>query len=308
MPKVSVVIPTYNRQDFITQAIDSVSAQTYDDYEIIIVDDGSTDHTREILKPYLAKSNIRYFYQENLKQAAARNNGIRRSTGEYIAFLDSDDLWHPEKLALQVQVLEESPEIGMVYSNQDIMKNGFIVKKMKYPREILKSGCIFEDLLLRRFYCSTPGLLIRRSVLEDVGLFDESLQNALEDWELTLRISQKYKVLCVDRPLFQRRLHVGAAETYFEKRIYNHQKILSAYLNKSYLSKSFTNTVWAKAYYSWGCIYFENYRYRRARQCFAHAFKRGYWITSIPLMLSLFGVVGKKLFDQLLKPKELISK
>src|SRR4030042_4827818 len=105
MPKVSVIIPTYNRGNLVLESIQSVFAQTFSDYEIIVIDDGSTDNTREVLHPYLSK--LTYIYEKNSGQSFARNIGILASKGEYIAFLDSDDLWEPEKLETQVKLLDK---------------------------------------------------------------------------------------------------------------------------------------------------------------------------------------------------------
>ena len=115
MPKVSVIIPTYQYDSFIGEAIDSVLAQTYKDYELIVVDDGSIDRTREIISKY--GSNINYIYQENKGLAAARNTGIRATKGEYLSFLDADDAWLPNKLEVEVEFLDTHPVVGMVYSN-----------------------------------------------------------------------------------------------------------------------------------------------------------------------------------------------
>ena len=115
MPKVSVIIPTYNRSKYVTKAIDSVLAQTYRDFEIIVVDDGSTDNTKEVLKPYTDR--IKYLYQENTGVSAARNAGIRAAGGQWIAFLDSDDEWLPEKLSIQMDYLSRHNEIVAFITN-----------------------------------------------------------------------------------------------------------------------------------------------------------------------------------------------
>ena len=112
MSTVSIVIPTFNRRNYITIALDSVLAQTYTNYEIIIIDDGSSDNTKEVLTPYWDK--IRYFYQDNRGIPATRNRGIREAKGDYIAFLDSDDYWLPEKLERQIDYFEKNPHCGMV--------------------------------------------------------------------------------------------------------------------------------------------------------------------------------------------------
>ena len=302
--KVSVIIPTYNRAHVLPIAIDSVLAQNYKDYEIIVVDDGSTDNTKEILKPYLSKPNVRYIYQKHKMQAAARNNGIRHSKGGYIAFLDSDDFWYPEKLELQVKILEENHEVGMVYSNQMLLNDNLSDKAIKYSPGVLKSGNIFRDLLLRKFYCSLLTTLIRKSVLDDVGFLDEDLKNALEDWELTLRIAKKYRVVCVDKPLVRRRLYDQDTGDYFQVRINNHRTILEKYLNKNKtLSNSIRNLVWAKAYFSWGHSYLINNRYWKAFQSFFHALLKGYWLAIFAMALCSFGPLGKRIFEKLIKIK-----
>ena len=112
MPKVSVVIPTYNRQRLVQDTIDSVLRQTFGDLELIVIDDGSTDDTRRVLQDRYG-TRIRYVYQENQGESAARNHGIALAGGEYVAFVDSDDLWHPQKLERQVEVFEADPGIGL---------------------------------------------------------------------------------------------------------------------------------------------------------------------------------------------------
>jgi len=294
--KTSVIIPTYNRADVLPPAIDSILAQTHTDFEIIIVDDGSTDNTRDVLEPYLAKPNIQYIYQENQKQAAARNNGVLRSRGEYVGFLDSDDLWYPEKLDLQVKALDEHPEVGMVFSNQMMFTDDSDEGRVRYPRGVLKSGDIFKDLLQRKFYCSLQTVLVRRSVFDDVGLTDESLKNSLEDWELTLRIARKYKVLAIDKPLVRRRVHKETSVKYLEFRIHNHLAILKKHLKEPLLAPSFMNRIWHKAYFSWGHDYLVYGRYRKALRWFFRSFRKGNWAAGVGIMMSLFGPVGKGLF------------
>src|SRR5437867_1708261 len=115
MPKVSIVIPTYNYGRYVVEAVESVLNQSFQDREVIVVDDGSTDDTRERLERF--RGRIRYIYQRNKGLPAARNTGIRAARGAYVAFLDSDDLWLPEKLALQVPILDTRQQVGMVYTD-----------------------------------------------------------------------------------------------------------------------------------------------------------------------------------------------
>ncbi len=135
MPKVSVIIPTYNRARYITRAIDSVLAQTYKDWELIIVDDGSTDNTRDVVEPYLKDKRIRYVWQENRGVSAARNKGLDLAQGEYIAFLDSDDFYLPEKLMHSIEILDKYSNVVLVSSNSYVVSNAKL-KEYSY-REIM---------------------------------------------------------------------------------------------------------------------------------------------------------------------------
>ena len=190
MSKVSVIIPTYNRAHLMGRAIQSVLNQTYQDFEIIVVDDASTDNTEEAVRS-LKDERIRYIRHEKNKGAgAARNTGIRAANGEYIAFQDSDDEWLPEKLEKQMKVFENAPpEVGVVYTGfWRIEKN----KKNYIPSSWVtqKNGNIHKELLKGNFI-GTPATLIKRECFKKVGLFDEYF-SALEDWELWIRISKYY--------------------------------------------------------------------------------------------------------------------
>lgn len=186
MPKVSVIIPTYNRGQYITQALDSVLSQTYHDYEIIVVDDGSTDNTQEILKKYDGK--FKSIIKENQGISKTRNRGIEESTGEYIAFLDSDDYWAPEKLEEQVKVLDRYPNVGIVYSRMPII-NGRGEKIGMKPAGV--SGKNFKELLQFWGDLPTSTVMTRRDCFDKAGLFDPSM-DPMEDIDLWIRISRFY--------------------------------------------------------------------------------------------------------------------
>ncbi|HBR15685.1 MAG TPA: hypothetical protein DD723_09160 [Candidatus Omnitrophica bacterium] len=190
MPKVSVIIPTYNRSDFIGRAIESVLKQTFQDYEIIIVDDGSTDETREIVL-WLSKVNdkIKYFYQPNKGVSAARNRGLEEAKGEFIAFLDSDDSWAPEKLALQVKILEEHPRVGIVYAIMPMVDE----KGESLGATQEHSGNNFKDLIVKGGHYPTSAVITRKASFQKAGLFDEAMP-ILEDIDMWLRIARFYDV------------------------------------------------------------------------------------------------------------------
>jgi glycosyltransferase involved in cell wall biosynthesis len=203
-PLVTVVIPTYNYADFLREAVLSVLDQTFQDFEIIVVDGGSTDHTPSVIKEFPEK--VRYIYQENQGTMVARNTGIAAARGEYIAFLDADDLWLPAKLEKQVALLRQHPEVGLVYSTiyQFESKSGAIVGE--YPLANCRAGHVLRDLYLACFVPS-PTPLVRKEVLDDVGGFDERIRYGSEDWELWLRISAKYDLAYVPEPLAKYRYH-----------------------------------------------------------------------------------------------------
>ena len=202
---MSVIIPTYNRAHYICEAVESVLAQTYKNVEIIVVDDGSTDGTEEVLSLY--RGRIRYFYQENRGPSAARNAGIQKSTGPYIAFLDSDDLWMPDKLDLQVRYLSEHPDYGLVHTDHEdwIVRDGAVVEVRPDHYDSHHIGYIFPEMFLRN-EVSTPTVLLRKVCLNKVGYFDENLL-LFEDHDLWLRIARYYKIGYINKKLAVFRRH-----------------------------------------------------------------------------------------------------
>lgn len=186
MSKVSVIIPAYNREKFIARAIQSVLAQIYGDYEIIVVDDGSTDNTANIVKQFGGK--VKYILQPNGGSASARNRGIKESQGEYIAFLDSDDFWVPEKLNEQVKVLDNNPNVGIVYAKMPIVneKGEQVGMKPSQP-----SGKNFKELLEIWGDIPTSTVLTRRECFDKAGFFDTSLKT-MQDIDMWLRIARLY--------------------------------------------------------------------------------------------------------------------
>lgn len=183
--RVSVIIPTFNCDRYLTQAIDSVLAQTYRDYEIIVIDDGSTDNTRQVLQPYLSR--IEYIYQENQGVSVARNRGIESARGEIIAFLDADDLFLPDKLASQVAIFDKSPEVGIVHSGwRRVNQEGDTIKDEEPWHNIPKLDL---EAWLRWKPIGTMGtLMFRRRWLLEAGGFQRGLGHA-EDVDLLLRLA-----------------------------------------------------------------------------------------------------------------------
>ena len=192
--KISLVIPSYNRYEFLKRAIASVVAQTHTVNEIIVVDDGSTDNTSQIQKDF---PSIRYIYQKNSGVSSARNSGINASANEWIAFLDSDDEWDKDKLKEQVAFHKKYKDILMSYTDENWVRDN---NEVKIPKKFRKIG---EDAFLENLsYCNIApsSALLHKSLFESVGSFNETL-DVCEDYDLWLRIALNNKIALVDKKL-----------------------------------------------------------------------------------------------------------
>jgi glycosyltransferase involved in cell wall biosynthesis len=191
---ISVIIPTYNRYGVLKRALESVFSQTYPPFEVIVVDDGSDDATSQIQDDF---PTIRYFYQKNSGVSSARNLGIEKSSCEWIAFLDSDDEWHKDKLHEQLNFHKQNPEILISYTDEKWIRNGC---EVKVPKKFAKvGGRIFGDCL-SHCIIAPSATLIHKSLLNVVGLFDETLE-VCEDYDLWLRVALAHKIGLVDKKL-----------------------------------------------------------------------------------------------------------
>ena len=213
MSLISVIIPTYNRKTVLPRAIDSVLTQKGADFELIIVDDGSTDDTEGLVRGIrtshleirkneksdetrVPRPEIRVFHQENHGPAAARNLGIKEARGEWIAFLDSDDEWKPGKLKTQLEFFGKNPDHLICQTEEIWVRNGTRVNPMKKHKK--SGGWIFEKCL-PLCVVSPSAVMIRRKLFDEVGLFDESLP-ACEDYDLWLRIAAKHRIGLIEKP------------------------------------------------------------------------------------------------------------
>jgi len=188
MAVISVITPTYNRARFLPAAVASVLSQTFGDFELIIVDDGSEDNTPDVLKPFLADRRVRYVYQENQGQSHARNLALKQATGDFIAFLDSDDVWARDKLEKQLAVFRANSEVDIVHGDEaTINEQGSVVSLQNMRRY---SGRITRYLLADNSVSITTAL-VRRRCFDEMGGFDTSVGVA-DDYELWLRFSARY--------------------------------------------------------------------------------------------------------------------
>ncbi|MCK4735030.1 MAG: glycosyltransferase [Methanophagales archaeon] len=224
MVKVSIIIPVYNGERYISEAIDSVLNQTYRDFEIIVIDDGSKDNTSNILRMYGEK--IRWKSQENKGPASAKKIGTSMTEGEYITYLDSDDMFLPDKLKQQVDYLDKHPEVGLVYSDYyQVDEKGKITKLISCNKKNVP--------LIQQNYVPTSGVMCRRECFDNVGVFDESLGGDY-DWDMWLRISEKYPIYCIPKPLFKYRVHGENISLTRPNRLDYERKVKILLLEKAY--------------------------------------------------------------------------
>lgn len=242
-PKVSVIIPTYNRASYLKEAIESVLAQTYKDFELIIVDDGSTDNTEEVVRSF---DDERIIYKKKQREGhpgKTRNVGLDLARGEYIAFLDDDDLWLPEKLEEQIKALEQY-HFRVCYTIYSIFGKADKRDIHTPPKQIAKSGFLFLDLIKFGSFVATPTICIKKEVFEKVGKFAEVEElRSGQDYEMWLRIAEKFYFFCIPKPLVLVRFHTNTvSETFISKRhfaIYNRvvkNARVSKYLKRRFLS------------------------------------------------------------------------
>lgn len=190
---ISVIIPSYNRADFLEKVIQSVLNQTTKIDEIIVVDDGSIDNTKQLLEKY----EIKYIYQENNGVSSARNKGIYEASNEWICFLDSDDIWQPNKIEKQIAFHKENPHIFFSHTDELWRFNDKIIKQKKH--QLKPSGYCFKENIPNTLIGAST-VMCHKSIFDDVGLFDEGLE-ACEDYDLWLRILDKYELGLVNEKL-----------------------------------------------------------------------------------------------------------
>lgn len=264
MPKVSIIIPYYNGHRFITDALNSIRDQTYNDYEVIIVDDHSNIESFNLLKEVVNNYsiNIKIIRHEHNKGIpSTRNSGINHSTGEYIAFLDQDDLWYKEKLQAQLDIFSEYKDVGIVYT--DITVNN--IKKSYKNRLPNPYNLSFAELKQRIFnywiFSSCSTLLIKKECFGEKGLFNTELYSG-EEIEFAMRIIPDYKIYWIDQPLVNKRKHKGNASNSLKNQLKVEEDLLSKFIEIFPEYSNFKNRRLSKIYSNYAKFYTD-----------AHAFK-----------------------------------
>ncbi|NET83836.1 MAG: glycosyltransferase [Moorea sp. SIO1F2] len=301
MPKVSVVIPTYNAMTYLPKTIDSVFNQTYDDFEVIVVNDGSTDNTEQWISQ-IADPRVKLISQANQGLAsAARNKGIANARGDYIAFIDADDLWEPTKLEKQLSVLEENPDVGLVYTwvayiNETGKPTGRVF-------EHHAEGNVWEKLVEHNIVECGSVAMVRRHCFESLGVFDQTLR-AAEDWDMWLRIASRYPFAVVKEPLVRYRQHQNNKSKKYVKRLEDFRTIIEkAFQSAPFESLHLRNRSYGNINLclAWKCLQSSEQDYKMAnhfrRQALMHypqlRFSREYIRLSIAIaLMQWFGPEG----------------
>ncbi len=210
-PLVSVIIPAFNAEKHLAETLESLRAQTFSDFEAIIVDDGSTDRTAAVAQAYVeGDPRFRLFRQKNAGVAGARNAALAQAKGQWIAFLDADDVWMPEKLEVQSKIAREQPEVDFIFSNYFIWNGSKDIEQRYLSAKKLPTGDPLVRLISYNLF-GISSVLVKRSLLDKVGVFDQSLAPA-EDWDLWLRMAEKgFNPFGVFIPLLRYRVWSGNA-------------------------------------------------------------------------------------------------
>lgn len=289
---VSIIIPTYNRAHLIKRSINSILNQTYTNFELIVVDDGSTDNTKEIVNDY-NDQRIKYIAHEtNIGASAAMNTGIKNSSSDFIAFQGSDDEWYPEKLEKEIKVFNDSSsKVGVVYSGIWSIENNKKIFKPN-PNISKKEGKIYSELLKGNFI---NGLCtIRKVCFTECGLFDENLLG-LEDWELFIRIAKKYEFRYVNEPLIIAHNAEGNISSDFLK-IFKARKLI---LEKHFYEFSKDKKILARNYAILGSILYLSGEKKFSRKYFIKAIKSDYKNPNYTLIY-LLSFFGENLYNKIL--------
>lgn len=208
-PAVSVIIPTYNRAGYVAETVRSVLAQSFRGYEVIVVDDGSTDDTREALKVFAGLPQFSYHHQPNGGRSSARNHGAAKSRGEFMLFLDSDDALFPDALDRLLEATARNPDAGMVVGESQFFEDGAARVPAIEPKiEAPPAGFTYPDLINGRYFLLPGALLIKRRCFEEAGGFDHAVEPC-EDFDFYLRLALRHELAHVASPVLRYRVHGG---------------------------------------------------------------------------------------------------
>jgi glycosyltransferase involved in cell wall biosynthesis len=291
---VSVVIPSYNYGRYVVGAVDSALAQTHAPLEVIVVDDGSTDDTRQRLEPYADR--IRYIHQKNQGLPAARNTGIRAARGRWVALLDADDLWHRQKTEVQLSALRQFPDAGLI--------GGLTADDLSGPLpEDPPSRLVSVRDLLLKAPLGPSSALVRRDCFDEVGDFDETL-TSVEDRDMWLRLARRFPVVLVESPCYWYRYHGGQMSRNAMRMHTNYRRVLDKFFADDAACAEHRGVAYSYLYYdtSW-CLLMEGSRWKALAML-----ARSFWRSPGPVTggprpkrlprvkLTLRALLGERLF------------
>jgi glycosyltransferase involved in cell wall biosynthesis len=266
-PKVSVILTTYNgsSRGYLKAAIESVLNQSFRDFELLIIDDGSSDRTAEECRKYLENDRVKYIFQENKGLAGARNTGISSSFGEFICFLDDDDIWKPEKLNKQLAFIQNRlsgvDNWGLIFTWLELIdEQGEVISYRGHHRE----GQLYRSLLFGNTVDAPSSVLIRREVFDNVGLFDEFFENC-QDWDMWLRISKEYLIFPVKEYLVQHREHKKRI-SFDNEKVFHYEKAVIEKALASAPADISPRAIYASCYMNRSISYFAADQYQQFRE------------------------------------------
>ncbi len=278
-PLVSVIIPVYNAAAYVRETVDSALHQAYPNLEVIVVDDGSTEDLSWVAAAYGTR--VRYVRKPNGGPASARNLGIRMASGAYLAFLDADDLWEPDKLRAQMDLLLRHPSVGLVYSAMSEIDEQGLLRQPSRGRHARPSGDIAEALFWHN-WVPTSTVVIRKACLEQVGGFDEARELiSVEDYDMWLRIAERHEALYVDQPLARYRLHaVGISRStdrsYSGEALVIERAVVRRGAGNPSVRRMYRRRL-ARLFFNWGHEHFTANRLREARAKFLVSLRHAPW-------------------------------
>jgi len=273
-PKVSVILTTYNgtSRGYLKAAIESVLNQNFEDFELLIIDDGSIDHTADECKQYLENGKVKYIFQDNKGLAGARNTGIELSSGEYICFLDDDDVWKPEKLQRQLEFMQNRlsgvDNWGLIFTWLELIdERENVVSYRGHHQE----GWIYRDLLFGNTIDAPSSVLIKREVFNRVGSFDEDFGRCA-DWDMWLRLSKEYRIFPTKEYLVQYREHANSMSANVEEFFEEEKAVLKKALS-DVPSDINPSEVYASCYINRSICYFAADEFQQFRKMFLKGVK-----------------------------------
>jgi len=286
MEKVSIIIPAYNKAELTVKTVDSVLKQTYPNIEILVVDDGSTDNTREVLSSYQDK--IRYIYKENGGASSARNFGIKKAKGEFIGFVDCDDLYARDKVELSVTYLKKNPDFGYLHTGACFIdEKDEIVGDYSHPMS-QQQGWVSRRLILHNFICNST-VFMRKSALERTGFFDEEIFTPA-DWDMWIRLAEIVQIGYIDYPLTYYRVSDNFVFSRLKRAEKEERFVIEKYFKRNiHMGNIFKRRVLSNLYLRFAQCYFlkNNIKLLKAR-FFRSLFKNPLNLKAIVLLFYYF--------------------